>query len=142
MKIDGKETGTSSVGRSLARNRMSQKQEPAGEGGDPQAEGGATSMHDHGGQEGTHEAIQQVASEHGPAEKAEVKPEGEGHTVTTHHGGHKHVSKGHPHVAHVAEHLTHASQSGMEEPSEPGAGQSETEGVNSLAAMGVGQPEA
>jgi hypothetical protein len=119
MKIDGKETGSSSVTKSLARHRLAGKKpmdEPAGEGGEDMKQG--ASGHDHGGQEGGHEVIQQTVAEHGPAEKATVEHDGRNHTVTTHHGGHKHVSKGHPTVSHVAEHLSHAAgaaEPGMEE---------------------------
>ena len=110
MDIDGKNYGTSSVTKGLARHRHAQAQKPqAGGGGSEmadQAEG--HSMHDHGGEEGGHEAIQQVHGEHGPADKVEVAHDGQHHTVTTTHGGHVHESKGHPSVEHVHAHIGHA----------------------------------
>jgi hypothetical protein len=78
----------------------------------PEGEG-ASSMHDHGGEAGGHEVIQQMHDEHGPATQAEVKPEGESHTVkTTHEDGHTHTSKGHPSIAHVAEHIGYSVGAG------------------------------
>lgn len=136
MEIDGKGYGTSSVTKGLARHRLAQRgKEPAGGGGEePQAAEGH-SMHDHGGQEGGHEAIQQVHEEHGPATKVEVKHDGEHHHVTTtHEDGHVHESKGHPSVAHVHEHIGHSiGTGGAEQHSEPDG----DEGAGALEAMGV-----
>lgn len=95
----------------------------------PEGEG-ASSMHDHGGEAGGHEAIQQVHDEHGPAKSVEVSKEGEHHTVkTTHEDGHTHTSKGHPSAAHVAEHMDIASGGG-------GGDEGESEGENSSEGAG------
>ena len=139
MEIEGKNYGTSSVTKGLARHRMASKpQEPAAGGGNEDMGGGASDQ-DHGGEEGGHEVIQQVQSEHGPAHTVETKKEGEHHTVaTTHEDGHKHTSKGHPSVAHVHEHIGHAIGKGQEEaPAE----HMESDGGSSLEAMGVGAEE-
>lgn len=140
MEIDGKSYGTSSVTKGLARHRMAERDAAGpkkdGESAPGSKEGASNSQHDHGGEAGGHEVIQQVHSEHGPAHKVEVKHDGKNHTVTTHHeDGHTHTSSGHPHAAHVAEHLSHATGQGGE--SDQVEGESE-DGANSLAAMGVG----
>lgn len=139
MQIDGKDYGTSSVTKGLARHRMAQKgggdEKKAAEPEMPKGEG-AASEHDHGGQEGGHEVIQQVQQEHGPAQGVEVSKEGEHHSVTTHHeDGHTHKSKGHPSAQHVHEHLGHAVGS---PPSEPPAEVEGAQGYGSLESMGLG----
>lgn len=144
MEINGKSMGTSSVSRGLARHRM-QMNKSAKDSSDkaakpemPEAGGdGASSMHDHGGEAGSHEAIQQVHDEHGPATSVEVSKEGEHHTVKTkHEDGHTHTSKGHPSVAHVGEHIAAATGEGGDE----GESESESsaEGAGGLEEMGLG----
>jgi len=142
MEIDGKSYGTSSVTKGLARHRRAQAEKPGGGGGaGPEMADAAEghSMHDHGGQDGGHEAIQQVHSEHGPATKAEVKHDGTAHHVTTtHESGHVHESKGHPSVEHVHAHLGHAVGAAADEQhGEPDG----DEGSGALEAMGVGGGE-
>lgn len=143
MKIDGNDYGTSSVSKGLARHKMAkgakESSDKAAHPQMPNEDGGggeAGSQHDHAGQEGGHEAIQQAVTEHGPAKSVEVSKEGENHTVKTmHEDGHSHESKGHPTVSHVHEHIGHAAgneQAGHEDMGE-GA-----EGADSLSAMGIG----
>jgi hypothetical protein len=144
MQIDGQSMGTSSVSRGLARHRLSQSKKAksaSDKAGHPEmpGAGGSRSNHDHAGEEGGHEVIQQIHSEHGPAHTVEVKKEGEHHSVkTTHEDGHEHMSKGHPSVSHVGEHVMAASGGGGDE------GQSdemaEDGGANSgIEAMGLGE---
>lgn len=115
--VNGKSYGSSSVTRSLARHRLA---EGAGEKSkeaerkvvstSDKAIDAATSEHDHAGEDASHDVIKGVVAEHGPSNKAEVKADGEFHSVhTTHEDGHKHTSHGHPHLPHVAEHLAHAA---------------------------------
>lgn len=145
--IDGKPMGTSSVGRSLARHRRKQSdsaKEASDKAAHPKmpepAAGGSNSEHDHGGEEGGHEVIQQVHSEHGPAHTVEVKKEGEHHTVhTTHEDGHEHTSKGHPSVSHVGAHVSHAAGMGGEEGQSEDGENSNEYGAGGLEAMGVGE---
>jgi hypothetical protein len=141
MEINGKPTGTSSVSRGLARHRMKQSSS-AKEASDKAAHpempeaggGGASSMHDHNGEEGGHEEIQKVHAEHGPAHTVETKKEGEHHSVkTTHEDGHSHESKGHPSVSHVHEHIGQSIGAGGAE----GQPEGEEEGADSLQEMGM-----
>lgn len=140
MEFDGKSMGTSSVGRGLARARMGDRKNPdAGSDSDStkKAEGGdGHSDHDHAGESGSHEAIQQVHSEHGPAHKVEVKHDGKHHHVTTHHeDGHVHESKGHPTVEHVHEHIGHSV--GMAG-GDSGGEEQNADGAAALQDMGLG----
>ena len=136
MEINGRHMGTSSVSRGLARHRMAMNKgakEASDKAGKPEMPGGdgegASSMHDHGGEAGGHEVIQQVHDEHGPATSVEVSKEGEHHTVkTTHEDGHTHTSKGHPTPAHVSEHIAAAT----------GGGGGETESVGEDSSEGAG----
>ncbi len=146
MEVDGKHMGTSSIGRGLARHRMQQSQGakkssdkaahpemPGGEGGE-----GKSSMHDHGGEEGQHDVIQQVHDDHGPATSVEVSKEGEHHTVkTTHEDGHEHTSKGHPSASHVHEHMGYSIGAGGGEGQSEGESSPE-EGANATEDMGLG----
>ena len=145
MEINGRHMGTSSVSRGLARHRMAMNKsakdanDKAGHPAMPEAGGdGASSMHDHGGEAGDHEVIQQVHDEHGPATSVEVSKEGEHHTVkSTHEDGHEHTSKGHPSVGHVAEHVAHAAGEGGDEGES--AGESSSEGAGGeMEEMGLG----
>ena len=151
MLIDGKDYGTSSVGKGLSRHKLAQQHkdkskeasDKAGHPAMPEVAGsdaGDHSSHDHAGQEGGHEAIQQVAKEHGPAAKITTTPSEEGHAVETQHeDGHTHSSVGHPSAKHVAEHIGHAAghveETEGEAPKEAG-GESTND---SIGAMGLGE---
>lgn len=139
-QFDGKSYGTSSVTKGLARHRMAERDAAGpkkdGESAPGSKEGASNSQHDHGGEAGGHEVIQQVHSEHGPAHKVTVEHDGKNHAVTTHHeDGHMHKSSGHPTADHVHAHLGHAVGKGGEADQSEGA---ESEGESSLEAMGVG----
>ena len=124
MQIDGKDYGTSSVTRGLARKRLAEAGDKSNKKLDEKSKeaeknvvsansaaiDAANSEHDHAGDDAPHDVIKGVVAEHGPAKNAEVMPDGEYHSVhTTHEDGHKHASHGHPHLPHVAEHLAHAA---------------------------------
>jgi hypothetical protein len=124
---DGKSSksyGGQSVQRNLARFRGDTKNETEAAkkvGSSVEDHMAGKSEHDHAGEEGSHEDIQAIAAEHGPAKKIEVKHEESSghHHVTSHHeDGHVHESAGHPSVPHVRDHI---SASMGEEPM-PGAG--------------------
>ena len=148
MEINGQHMGTSSVSRGLARHRMSQDNK-AKQASDKAAHpkmpmegenGGSHSEHDHAGESGGHEMIQQVHSEHGPAHTVETKKDGEHHTVTTtHEDGHMHASHGHPSVQHVSEHIGHSAGGGGEPG--PTEGNEPPAGADGLEAMGLGGDE-
>lgn len=57
---------------------------------EPEAEDG-----EQGGEDVSHQDINEVVAEHGPAEKIEMEHDHEGgsHSVTSHHGGKKHHSE-------------------------------------------------
>lgn len=142
MKIEGKDYRTRSITKGLARHRMATRdaaKDSSDKAGDPEipASGaGSQSDHDHGGQDGTHEVIQQIHSEHGPAKQVSVTQEGEHHSVeTTHEDGHKHSSKGHPSAAHVHAHLGHAIGADPDAATESSETVPDDEG---LEAMGLG----
>ena len=142
MLIDGKDYGTSSVSKGLARHRLAHGQkakEASDKAGHPviPTEGEGKSAHDHQGQEGGHEVIQQVHDEHGPASKVEVKNDGEHHAITTtHEDGHEHTSSGHPSVAHVHEHIGHAAGASADKASDHGEAEpAGEEGGDSISAM-------
>jgi hypothetical protein len=144
VEIEGKNYGTSSITKGLARHRMAQGQkakEASDKAGHPVMPnegggGGSVSNHDHGGEPGGHEVIQQVHDEHGPAHTVEVRKEGEHHTVkTTHEDGHEHTSKGHPTVEHVHGHIGASIGKGEEQAHQEPDGD---ESSGSLEAMGLG----
>lgn len=103
----------------------------------------ADSEHDHMGEEGGHEEIQNVVSEHGPADSHEHTMEGEQHTVVSHHGGHTHTSKGHPSSEHAHAHIGHAmgvqvdnkKKAKSPEEDEAGAAESEDRGSSLMPQM-------
>lgn len=60
---------------------------------------------DHGGQAGNHQIISKVVSAHGPALSHQHFSDGDTHTVVSQHGGHQHISTGHPDFGHALEHI-------------------------------------
>lgn len=148
MKIDGRSFGTSSVTKGLARKRL---EEARGKSQDADKDvvaasnagiDAATSEHDHAGEDATHDVIKGVVAEHGPSKSAEVRPDGEYHSVhTVHEDGHKHASHGHPHIPHVAEHLAHAAgaQDADDDPNGEKTTQEPSETDNSQVAASSGE---
>lgn len=135
MQVDGNDYGSRSVTKSLARHKLSSKHaSDKAASPDMPSENSGHSMHDHAGEAGGHEEIQKVAAEHGPAQKGEMKHDGEHHSVTTtHEDGHVHESKGHPSLAHAHEHIGH-SMGNEGEPEMSGGG---SDGGASLEGMGI-----
>ena len=120
--INGKSYGGGgSITKALARHRLSEGKKGPGEKVAEKAHevatAGSKSESHHDGEEGSHEEIQKVAAEHGPATKVTVEHDGQNHTVhTTHKDGHNHSSHGHPSPQHVADHISAASGAGEEQP--------------------------
>lgn len=62
--------------------------------------------------DGDSDDIESVVAQHGPASKVEISHEGEKHSVTSHHGGHKHHSE---HGSAEEAHMHGAKAAGIQE---------------------------